>query len=65
MTNGMPKNSGVIDVVISGANRNPKVWNSEKFRFPIWNSDGQRLILSENFGQCSYHQYFFFYILPF
>ena len=44
------------DIQNSGANRNPKVWNSEKFRFPIWNSDGQKQVLSENFGQCSYHQ---------
>ena len=37
--------------ITSGANRNPQFRNSDFVRIPIRNSDGQRLILSEKFGQ--------------
>ena len=34
-----------------GANRNSKFRNSEIVRMPIWYSDGQELIFSDNIGQ--------------
>ena len=38
-------------VSVKGVNRNPKFRNSEIVRIPIRYSDGQQLILSDNFGQ--------------
>ena len=35
----------------SGANRNPKLRNSEFVQIPIWNLDGQRCIVSDKIGQ--------------
>ena len=35
----------------SGANRNPKLWNSEFVQIPIWNLDRQRRIVSDKIGQ--------------
>ena len=42
---------GKLWVPISGANRNPKLRNSEFVQIPIWYLDGQRRIVSVKIGQ--------------
>ena len=47
------------DINNTGANQNPKFWNSELVRMPIRYSDGQQPIFSDKFGQPQLPNHFF------